>query len=168
MLKSTTGRADLILFMVGEESAASNPTRHEGQDIWNCSRTKHFQNTFKSTTLQNMPQDKCFLSKFHWQVIFHLTLTWSQQLITSQTTTNMLKCKYFIQTRSWKNWLRGEQDFQKQLEFSTTQINFPNPLKPILFSILQAFHSLCIHFLPHTGHTQSSTPASLQKSFCRR
>lgn len=173
MLKSTTGRADLIFFMVGEESAASNPAKHEGQGIWNCSRTKHFKNTFKSTTLQNMAKDKCFLSKYHFQFIFCLTLTWSQQadfnqLITSQTTINMLKCKYCIQTRSWKTWLRGEQDFQKQLEFSSTQINFPNPLKAILFLILQALHSLCIHSLPHTGPTQSSTSAGLQKSFCRR
>lgn len=80
----------------------------------------------------------------------------------------MLKCKYCIQTRPWKNWLRGEQDFQKQLEFSSTQINFPNPLKPILFLTLQALHSLCIHFLPHTGPTQLSTSAGLQKFFCRR
>lgn len=104
---------------------------------------------------------------------FCLTLIWSQkpnfnQLITSQTTTNMLKCKYYIQTRSWKNWLSREQDLQKQLELSSIQINFLNPLKPILFLILQALHSLCTHFLPHTGPTQLSTSAGLEKSFCRR
>lgn len=97
---------------------------------------------------------------------FCLTLIWSQkpnfnQLITSQTTTNMLKCKYYIQTRSWKNWLSREQDLQKQLELSSIQINFLNPLKPILFLILQALHSLCTHFLPHTGPTQLSTSAGL-------
>lgn len=130
----------------------------------NISKT---QKHFKSTTLQ----DKCFLSKF--QFIFCLALIWSQkpdfnQLITSQTTINMLKSKYYIQTRSWKNWLSGEQDLQKQLELSSTQINFLNPLKPILFLILQALHSLCTHFLPHTGPTQLNTSAGLQKSFCRR
>lgn len=163
MLKSTTGMADLIIF-VGGKNLQLQTWRAGHLELF---KDKTLQNTFKSTTLQNMAQGECFLSKSDLQFIFCLTLTWSQQsdynqLITSQSTINMLKCQYCIQTRSWKNWLRREQDFHKQCKFSSTQTNFPNPWKPILFWILQALHSLCIHFLPHTGPTQSSTPVGLQ------
>jgi len=109
----------------------------------------------KSVTLQNHGTDKCFLSKLYFQFIYHLILTWfdhrSQTQIShsTHTTINMPKCKCCIEVRFWKNGLRT--DFQKQLKFSSTLIHFPNPLRPILFLTLQALHSLCVHFLPHTG-----------------
>lgn len=173
MLKSTTGRADFILFMVGEESAASHPAKHEGQEIWNCSRTKHFKSKYtrsRAPLCQTWHKSSAFPASYtfiSFSVLLWLDHSSQTSIITSQTTIDMLKCKYCIQTRSWKNWLRGEQDFQKHLDFRSTQTNFPNPLKPILFLTLQALHSLCIHFLPHTGPTQSSTSAGLQKSSCR-